>query len=44
MLRQSDKASYREWGDNKFILFYQMEGVAIWIYAIFDVSSMKMKI
>ena len=43
MLRQYDKASYREWGD-KFILFYQMEGVAIWIYAIFDVSSVKIKI
>ena len=32
---RSDKASYRESDDIKFIYFYQMDGIVIWIYAIF---------
>ena len=35
ILGQSDKASYRESDDIKFIYFYQIDGVVIWIYAIF---------
>ena len=31
----SDRASYRESDDIKFIYFYQMDGVVIWIYAFF---------
>ena len=32
---RSDKASYRGSDDIKFIYFYQMGGLVIWIYAIF---------
>ena len=32
---RSDKVSYRESDDIKFIYFYQTGGVVIWIYAIF---------
>ena len=34
-LGQSDKASYRESDYIKFIYFYQMDGLVIWIYAFF---------
>ena len=36
ILRQSDKAIYRELDDIEFIHFYQMDGIAIWIYTIFS--------
>ena len=35
ILGQSDKASYRESDIIKFLYFYHMNGVVIWIYAIF---------
>ena len=35
ILGRSDRASYRESDDIKFIYFHQMDGVVIWIYAIF---------
>ena len=35
LLGQSYKAISRESDDNKFIYFYQMDGVHNWIYAIF---------
>ena len=37
-LGQSDKASYRESDDIKFIYFYQTDGVVIWVYATFYLS------
>ena len=40
ILGQSDKVSYRESGDIKFIYFYQMDGVVIWIYAVFFYLSL----
>ena len=44
ILGRSDKANYRESDDIKFIYFYQMDGVVIWIYAIFWLLSVKIKI
>ena len=35
ILGRSEKASYRESDDIKFIYFYKMGGVVIWIYAIY---------
>ena len=42
-LGQSDKASYRESDDIKFIYFYQTDGVVIWVYAPFFYHNKNLK-